>query len=1124
MNKPQQVPDPVKYFLDPEGSFVIENYNQAAPFSNFFPGIAGVWGIPMWVFYVNRGQCISSFGIESKDKSILEFQPANKAYRLTSLQGFRTFLKIKNGSKLSFYEPFQNRGLNPFQTKQTLSITSHDLTLAEQNFTLGLNVRVNYFTLPEEPYPALIRQVTIENISEKKYEIELLDGLPSIIPYGMTDWLLKNMSRTVEAWVMVRNLKYRAPFYHLKVVVSDRPAVNHITEGNFYFAFEQGNRRAPLLPTIVEAACVFGNCQDFIYPENFFTPKPFAIPKKQETSNRTPCAMSFDRFSLNPKSRKQIISLTGYAYEKPQVNEIVKQVTSKNFIEQKSFRNKELIGEIKNFTFTNSSSLELNEYCGQNFLDNVLRGGLPVTLKTQEGNVVVNIFSRKHGDPERDYNFFVLAPTYYSQGNGNYRDVNQNRRNDVWFNPQVNRQHIRTFLNLIQADGYNPLIVKGLTFSIKDEHKIKPILNACTKPESREKLKELLIQGFQLGELLQKITQKEIHLTVSVQAFLQKILGVCHKNEIAEHAEGYWIDHWTYNLDLIESFLSLYPEELKTLLLEKQVFSFYFDSYYILSRDKRYLLTPSGVRQYHSIFDASKEINPSTSLRINAEHSRSIKAKAKGNKLRIKNGEGGIYRTSLLVKLLCLVANKASSFDPSGIGLEMEADKPNWYDALNGLPGLLGSSICETFELKRLCRFVLKSIQQLAPDDQQKIKIFEELAAFILGLSNILELDTKFSKDEDPDFSFWMKSNEIKEHYRHKIRFGISGEEIDVTCPEIKRFLTLIIEKTDQAILKAGSGKGSLYPSYFMHEVTQYELLSKDSSTVRPLKFKRRSLPLFLEGFVHGLRTQENPKDAKKLYLQVKKSALFDKELRMYKVNADVSRESEEIGRTRIFPAGWLENESVWLHMEYKFLLEVLRCGLYEEFYQDFRSCVVAFLNPARYGRSILENSSFIVSSAHEDKALHGRGFVARLSGSTAEFLHIWLLMNVGQNSFRLDPKGELTLQFRPALAGWLFTHKETEIQYPNKEGKLQRIKLPKNTYAFNFLGKTLVVYHNPHRGNTFGPNKIQIKEILLSYFDRTIKPITISSPTIPSPYAHDVRSQKIKRIDVFFRISPDDQ
>ncbi len=62
-----------KYSFDPQGVFQIENYNHSKPFSNFFPGIAGLWGTPMWVFYVNRGQCISGFGIESKDKAIMEF-------------------------------------------------------------------------------------------------------------------------------------------------------------------------------------------------------------------------------------------------------------------------------------------------------------------------------------------------------------------------------------------------------------------------------------------------------------------------------------------------------------------------------------------------------------------------------------------------------------------------------------------------------------------------------------------------------------------------------------------------------------------------------------------------------------------------------------------------------------------------------------------------------------------------------------------------------------------------------------------------------------------------------------------------------------------------------------------
>jgi hypothetical protein len=36
----------------------------------------------------------------------------------------------------------------------------------------------------------------------------------------------------------------------------------------------------------------------------------------------------------------------------------------------------------------------------------------------------------------------------------------------------------------------------------------------------------------------------------------------------------------------------------------------------------------------------------------------------------------------------------------------------------------------------------------------------------------------------------------------------------------------------------------------------------------------------------------------------------------MYKVNAPVEGESHEIGRCRALTPGWLENESICLHME----------------------------------------------------------------------------------------------------------------------------------------------------------------------------------------------------------------
>ncbi|MBI3314331.1 MAG: hypothetical protein HYZ86_00095 [Candidatus Omnitrophica bacterium] len=1036
-----------QYHLDPDGSFVINDYDHAKVLSSFFPGIAGLYGIPMWVFYVNRGQGIASFGIESKDKAILEFQPANRAWRLTSIQGFRTFIKVgrspRYGPKQNFYEPFAHSSVSSFKVSRRMILTSHDLTIEEVNASLGLKVTVNYFTMPEENYAALVRRVTIANTSDKPLSLSMIDGLPVLNPYGLKDSVSKNMSRTAEAWADVRNLKRQAPFYQLKVEVADTPQVTHIHEGNFYFAFDGKG----LLDPVVEAAVVFGHACDFLVPEKFLSDAPFRVPKIQQTSNRTPCAMAHAAFVLKAGGSQEITSLTGFAHDLKEANAIAQQAADPRYLAAKAVRNRQIIDGIKDLCFTHSAKPAFDRYAGQTFLDNVLRGGLPISVQTAEGPASFNVYSRKHGDPERDYNFFILAPTHLSQGNGNYRDVNQNRRNDVWFNAHVKETTVVNFLNLVQADGYNPLMVKGTAFAVASPGQADALIKEFGMTDGAETLKGLLVKGFMPGDLLEAVS-RFLPDQGDVKKFLARVLRVCRKQEQAEPGEGFWTDHWTYNLDLIESFLGVYPEDLRRLLVDEKVFHFFLNDAYVLPREKRYILTGRGVRQYHSL----------------AEHPAVGGAKDKGYQLRTKNGQGDVYHTTLAVKLLCLLANKAATFDPSGIGVEMEADKPGWYDALNGLPGLLGSSISETFEVKRLGSFLNAAMDQAGLKDHESVSVFVELADFLEGLSPLLSL-------EQTPLKYWHKANDLKENYRKSVRLGITGEERPVKVNDVKKFCERIMARADAGIAAAQKGP-SLFATYFTHEVTQYDILEKpheEGPHVRPLAFKRHDLPLFLEGFVHAMRTQSSSFEARALYKAVRSSQLFDRKLGMYRVNADLCGENEEIGRARIFPAGWLENGSIWLHMEYKYLLEVLRRGLYREFFNDMATTFVPFMDPARYGRSILENSSFIVSSVHEDKNLHGQGFVARLSGSTAEFVHMWLVMSAGHQPFTLDTKGELTLELRPILPGWMFTLK------PDRG-------FGAGTYAFKFLGTTLVVYHNAGRVDTFGPCAVKPVRSMVKY------------------------------------------
>ena len=101
------------------------------------------------------------------------------------------------------------------------------------------------------------------------------------------------------------------------------------------------------------------------------------------------------------------------------------------------------------------------------------------------------------------------------------------------------------------------------------------------------------------------------------------------------------------------------------------------------------------------------------------------------SKVRTDLGRGEVYRCTLISKIICLIVNKIASLDPEGVGVEMEADKPGWCDALNGLPGILGSSINESAEIKRLALILLDIFDSYKIDMDRKIKVPEEVFSFL---------------------------------------------------------------------------------------------------------------------------------------------------------------------------------------------------------------------------------------------------------------------------------------------------------------------------------------------------------------------------------------------------------
>jgi len=1051
------------YIFKEDGTFIIKNYNKKFTFSNFLPGIAGLYGIPFWVFYVNRNQGIISFGIKDKDHSFLEFFPANKAYSLVEFIGFRTFLKINR----KFYEPFK---ISHSNKEEEMRIKSSSFEIFERNNDLGLEISVKYFTLPNSPIGALIRVLSIKNISSSDINLDVLDGLCRVIPFGTANIFLKDLSRTVEAW-MRSYIKDNIAFFKLIVDPKDTSKTKYIEGANFNYSFLYDGNKKVFPQLIIDPEIIFSYNLSFVSPVMFLEEK-FIPAKKEVLLGKTPSSFSHFVWSIKPQEEKRFYSIFGASFKENIILDFTKNI-DRDFIEKKEIENENLIEEIKNNAFCVSDINLFNHYISCSYLDNVLRGGFPFRFDTKE---IYYVFSRKHGDLERDYNKFKLLPSYFSEGEANYRDVNQNRRIDLFFNPFLYKKNVVYFLNFIKIDGYNPLVIKGEKLFLSKKDALNILEEFDIKKD--DKIIKLLIDGFYLGEFFKYL--KEIGILLNnPKEVAERLLKFSNKEPVANFGEGYWIDHWYYNLDLIENFLYFYPDKVKDLVLTPE-YCFWDDEYRVVDRKKRYVLKDNEILQLNSV-EAD-----------NLKKSLIDKRKRYKNFLRKKDNT--IYKTNLIEKLLSLILNKLATFDLDGIGIEMEADKPGWCDSLNGLPAIFGSSVCEVFQLKRACNLVLDLIDKLKED----IELSKEILSFLNSLDKLVS-QYLFSKDKERDFIFWDKANCIKEDFRKNTFFCISGKKEKISFLKLKKFLENVIEKIDISIKKSKRDNG-LYYTYFMGEIKKYKVTKNG---IKILSFKTKVLPVFLEANVSALSIQKE----QDVYFSIKKSELFDRELKMYRLNANLEKEPLEIGRSRIFPRGWLENESIWLHMEYKYLLATLKAGLYKEFYEDFYNCAICFLKPEIYGRSPVENSSFIVSSANEDKNLWGKGFVARLSGSTVELLNIWMILCLGYRPFFIDKNNKLYIKFSPILESKLFTKEKKVINFKNR-----KITLEENTFTFSLFSSILITYHNPKRIDTFC-DSCRIEKIIIKKDNKTL---IINSEVISEPLSLEIRNKKVDFIDIY--------
>jgi hypothetical protein len=480
-------------YYDSCGRYILEDYDIKPIMTNFLPGLSGIYGIPLFTFYMNRGQAITSFGYKSKEYPIQEFHSANIAQQSTPFTGFRTFLQVTSkqsatstrswfsswiddrqyrGSTTKLIEPFSplrsrrearkgdddNSNVDFMDScdthddratdtlpKRYMYIGSNEVQIQEIDTVNKIETNVTFFVLPEEDFGAFAKRTTITNLQRDtkrrmdgaEITISLLDGLTNIIPAGgkMND-LLKNMGLTLQSWMKVDspyNDTVRMPYYRLSMLPTDTEQVTIQEAGHWCLSIIDENmdtNSAPeLLPIIYDPSIVFGDDTTLIRPTRLesHTISHILAMAQQYGRGKTPSAFAaLTNITLRAGQSVTITTFFGKADHILDVPVIARRLLQPGFAEFKLARAGELAKQITSSVDGVTSNPLMDGHVQQMFLDNSLRGGMPQILgednddsklrctDEDERLKVLHLFSRIHGDMERDYNSFEIAPTFFS--------------------------------------------------------------------------------------------------------------------------------------------------------------------------------------------------------------------------------------------------------------------------------------------------------------------------------------------------------------------------------------------------------------------------------------------------------------------------------------------------------------------------------------------------------------------------------------------------------------------------------------------------------------------------------------------------------------------------------------
>jgi hypothetical protein len=730
-----------------------------------------------WMFVSSTGGL--TCGRRDPGNALFPYTTDDKIHDASATTGPKTFILVDDGDRKSLWMPFGS-GPDVYRVERRLykNGPGNKLVFEEVNHDLGLSFS---YTWSSSEQFGFTRKSQLHNTGSGTVDIEILDGLRNLLPWGITRSLQNEMSSLADAFKQAEVIPGQAlGVYHLSSVLTDRAEPSEALKASV-------------------AWCVGLDDPDILLSEDQLAAFCTGTRPVAETFSKGKRGAFFvhNTFSLDQQSHKSWYLLADVAQGPSQLAALSRSIDAgvamadiEADIHKGTGQLQGLVGRSDGFQKSSDALLAGRHF--SNTLFNIMRGGVfhrayefpardflefastrnrsvgkqfrsllkdssaPLTLESALAlalgyesadmqRLVLEYlpltFSRRHGDPSRPWNHFSIdlknddgSPYLYYQGN--WRDIFQNWEALAISYPEYIESFIAKFVNASTADGYNPYRISRNGFDWETLEPDNPWSNI-----------------------------------------------------------GYWGDHQVgYLLKFLELSQAHHPARLAE-LLEREIFV--------------YANVPYRIKPYRALLD-----DPRNTVEYDDERAGQLAARAQdigGDGKLVIRPDGSIYRVNLLEKLLVPALVKISNFVPGG-GIWMNTQRPEWNDANNALVGY-GLSMVTLCYLRRYLN-CLDALLQASTSDS--FKVSSEVSHFFSGLESAFRnhataLEDALTAGERKQFMDDLGL--LGEQYRASVYPGFCGDKLPMDKQDLLTFMGEVCAHLDRSIGQNQRADG-LFNSY----------------------------------------------------------------------------------------------------------------------------------------------------------------------------------------------------------------------------------------------------------------------------------------------------------------------